>query len=115
LNPITTFLKSKCTSYEFQSPLLEFEKKEGEDCAICTVLVQLIYNYADYHVRDISEFLAEDFCKLFPAKLGPTCDKIVDILGWAIIEGFMAKETSDKVCVKVKICANDDCKFKQET
>lgn len=67
------------------------KKDDGMDCIVCGALVTLIENEADYKDKNITDYLANEFCKLFPTMLAPTCKEVVDWLGPYIIDGFTKK------------------------
>jgi len=61
------------------------------NCIVCGAIVTLIENEVIYEKKDISEYLAKEFCRLFPSALNPTCNEIVAWLGPFIIDGFTKK------------------------
>lgn len=52
----------------------------GTECAVCTIGVGLVEQFAELHNKTASEALAE-ICKLLPSKLQQPCTEFVDLAG----------------------------------
>jgi len=82
-------------------------------CTVCSFLVTLLENYAIFKKVDIAKFIAEKVvCEFFDNKTKTTCIQTLELLGPAIIEGFLNKENSDVICNKTGLCKGfETCKL----
>ena len=67
-------------------------------CILCDILVTLATNDAVYKRIEISNYISQHFCKIFPKNLSGTCSSIVTLLGPYIISGVANKDNSDVIC-----------------
>ena len=61
-------LINKCSNADFSSKSLN-ASGGGTGCAACTVIVQVINNYVKKEALNITDFVFNVFCKLFPQAL----------------------------------------------
>ncbi|EAS03222.2 surfactant protein B containing protein (macronuclear) [Tetrahymena thermophila SB210] len=100
---------ANCDSSKISSEL-EQNGDGSINCVVCDILVTLATNDAVYKKQNISDYLSNHFCKIFPNSLSSTCNSLVKVLGPYIIEGFSKKDNSDVICRKAGACTG---KFSQ--
>jgi len=93
--------------------LLQLEKAFGvklkadenvASCAICTILVGMMQQYAYIHGEKIDEFIMHGFCPLFSGEIQEACKIAVKLYGPKIIEALTVSQTADGACRYAKYC-----------
>eukprot|EP00043_Microstomoeca_roanoka_P000402 m.27633 g.27633 ORF g.27633 m.27633 type:complete len:573 (-) comp10289_c1_seq1:105-1823(-) len=97
-----------CTSnaMSLATPRLTSGDNGGTDCAVCTIVVALIEQYAELHNATASAAMSE-ICNLLPKTWQPNCKSLIDEVGPYIIEFIDNRETPDVVCKGIKVCTGD--------
>lgn len=90
-----------------ESPEVGMEKNTMK-CIFCGIIVTLASNDAAYKKVNLSEYIADHLCKMFPSGLASTCNTFVKQIGPYIIEGLTKKDNSDVICRKANMCTGSD-------
>ena len=89
-------LQQQCTNADFNSPVGSTPKKAGGlECALCSVLVSIMENYAVYHRKDLMKVVEEEFCSQFDGLVKPTCEAFTHYIGPHLVKGAAERETAD--------------------
>jgi len=80
------------------------DDKDVASCAICTVLVGMMQQYAYIHGQSIDEFIMHGFCPLLSGELQEMCKVAVKLYGPKIIEALTVTQTADGACRYAKYC-----------
>eukprot|EP01114_Cavostelium_apophysatum_P007754 TRINITY_DN19938_c0_g1_i2.p1 TRINITY_DN19938_c0_g1~~TRINITY_DN19938_c0_g1_i2.p1 ORF type:complete len:562 (-),score=85.30 TRINITY_DN19938_c0_g1_i2:69-1754(-) len=85
-------------------------KGGGTNCAVCTILVTIVDNYAIVQNQTIDKAV-EKVCDLFPEEVVDICDYLVSTYGEDVVKLLEQDYTPDDVCLEMNICTDSTCRL----